>query len=189
MSINSATPPVRHTVPLSFTLHWNLTVLPSLHISVTTVSPGNTCEEKRARMERRRAASDAAKARKMCLPAIPNEHRPCRMGLSKPPIAAIAGSACSGFTSPLRRYSSAWFGRVLYSEVTSAAREGTAHSSALGPLHTRIHALTHTALISKRKGEAGPHLSPPNPPMPRMNTEERENATSAPDSFTEVTSN
>ena len=46
---------------------------------------------------------------RMHLAAIPKEQRPWRIGWSKPPFAAKAGSICKGFRSPDKRYNAAYW--------------------------------------------------------------------------------
>jgi len=76
----------RTRVPRSLHLVWNTTRSPSFHISVTSVSPGNRTPAKRTLI-----LEKAPYLRKMCLPEMPNEHRPCRIGESKPPTLAKLG--------------------------------------------------------------------------------------------------
>src|SRR5262245_32627030 len=122
---------------------------PVTHMSTVRSSPGNTGEENRASIERKRAGSEPHSACNRARPVNPYEQRPWRIGRSKPPIAANFGSECSGLRSPDNRYTSAWSRSVVYVTVWSGSRSG-------GTL----------------RGPDGPR-SPPNPPSPRMNAEDR----------------
>jgi hypothetical protein len=74
---------------------------------VVSVSPGKTCLENLALMDLSRPASPEQITVTSCRPAIPNVHKPCKIGFENPPSAAMSGSTCKGFVSPLSRYKSA----------------------------------------------------------------------------------
>src|SRR5581483_4020369 len=106
-------------VPRSLVAAERTTLSPSRHIDVTIVSPGNTTPEKRAWYRATLVTSPSSALSTAALHTIPNEQRPWRIGVSKPPRAAMLGSTCSGFLSPDRRYNNACCGSVGDSATTS----------------------------------------------------------------------
>ena len=73
---------------------------PSIHISVLSVSPGKTCNKKRARTLRMLSGPPPQQHRMTALTANPRLQRPCRMGLSNLQPTNMTGGAHHSLSSP-----------------------------------------------------------------------------------------
>ena len=81
---------------------------PPAQIEIVISAPGRTGRVNLPSIEVNLAGSLPHTACSSARPVYPYVHMPCRIGRSKPPLAANLGSECSGFLSPVSRYSSAW---------------------------------------------------------------------------------
>jgi hypothetical protein len=68
------------------------------------VSPGKTWLVKRALNDFISSGFSLKNSYYIALAVKPKVQRPCKIGFSKPPTAAIEGSICNGFLSEHRRY-------------------------------------------------------------------------------------
>jgi len=127
-STSVAAADARTTVSRSLTFVVKITFAPSFHISVMRVSPGYTTPANLTLM-----SLYGPNFCRTCFPEMPIEHRPCRIGLLKPPMAANSGRMCRGLLSPLSRYSAACEELVCSSTTASGARLGTAFAAVAGP--------------------------------------------------------
>lgn len=85
-SVYRAGRPVYYSVYQSvyYTLQRKCILLPSFHMSVWMVSPGNTGLEKRALMDFILDTSSPQYSLRTCRVAMPYEQSPCRIGVWKP---------------------------------------------------------------------------------------------------------
>src|SRR5271168_5187468 len=99
---SSAPAPAIHSLPVSLTFVWKITLLPCFHISVTSVCPGRTVPANLTL-----TFLIMPKVCTICFPLKPKKHNPCKIGTLNPPTLLNSGSICNGLRSPFSLYSAA----------------------------------------------------------------------------------